>query len=54
VSLEINPKVKTLAATWSMNITGMTHIGNLQVIRKDTDILVERFISIYRAVNKPK
>ncbi|PKN17321.1 MAG: hypothetical protein CVU71_16190 [Deltaproteobacteria bacterium HGW-Deltaproteobacteria-6] len=54
VSLEVNPKVKTLANTWSVNITGMTNIGNLHLIKKDADVLLERFIQAHRSVNRRK
>lgn len=54
VSLEMNPKIKTLADTWSINITGMTNIGNLHVMKKDTDHLLDRFIQVYRSMNKQK
>jgi hypothetical protein len=51
VYLEINPKVKTLADTWSINITGVANIGNLNVIKKDEDVLLDRFIQAYKSVN---
>jgi hypothetical protein len=54
VHLEANPKVKTLADTWSINITGMANIGNLNVVTKDTSILLDRFIQAYRSANKRK
>lgn len=54
VSLENNPRIKTLADTWSVNITGMTNIGNLNVIRKDADVLLERFIQAFKSVNGHK
>ncbi len=54
VRLEINPKVKTLADTWSINITGVANIGNFNVIKKDTDVLLQRFIQAYRSVNGHK
>ena len=52
VSLEANPKVRTLASTWSISITGLANIGNLNLIRQDTGVLVGRFVQAYRAVNK--
>jgi len=52
VSLEVNPKVKTLADTWSINITGVANIGNLNVIKKDAAVLLERFIQAYNSVNR--
>jgi hypothetical protein len=54
VSLEVNPKIKTLADTWSINITGVANIGNLNVLRKDAIVLVDRFIQAYKSVNKSK
>jgi len=50
--LEANPQAKTLAATWSMNITGQANIGNLNLIRQDVGALAGRFVQAYRAVNK--
>ncbi|HNY73254.1 MAG TPA: hypothetical protein PKL55_06920 [Syntrophales bacterium] len=52
VYLEANPKVRTMATTWSMNMTGMANIGNLHIVRNDAMVLVERFVAAYRAVNK--
>jgi hypothetical protein len=54
VNLEANTKVRTMATTWSMNMTGSANIGNLHIIRNDAMVLVERFIVAYRAVNKGK
>jgi hypothetical protein len=54
VSLEANPKVKTLADTWSINITGVANIGNLNVIKKDVDVLLEQFIRAHLSANKHK
>jgi len=44
VSLEANPAVKTLAGTWSLNLTGMANIGNLKQISHDLNALTEKFI----------
>lgn len=52
VNLEVNPKIKTLADTWSINITGMANIGNLNTIKKDVFVLLERFLQAHRSVNK--
>lgn len=52
VLLEADPQIKSLANTWSINITGFTNIGNLQVIKNDVGVLVDRFIQGYMAVNK--
>ena len=53
VCLEQDPKVKTLADTWSINITGVTHVGNLGLIKKDSMVLLEKFVKAYAAANKP-
>ncbi|MHB8093277.1 MAG: hypothetical protein ACYDH8_17020 [Syntrophales bacterium] len=50
--LDANPQAKTLAATWSMNITGQANIGNLNLIRQDVGALAGRFVQAYRAGNK--
>ena len=49
--LETNPKVRTLAGTWSLSITGVANTGNLQVIRQDVGVLAERFVKAYQAAN---
>ena len=43
-TLEANPGVKTLADTWSLNITGMTNIGNLKQIQQDLGALLKKFV----------
>lgn len=53
-SLEVNPKVRTLASTWSMTMTGVANIGNLNIIRGDLGVLMGRFVQAYHAVNKVK
>ena len=50
--LEANPHVKTLAGTWSISITGLANIGNLNLIRQDVGVLTERFLGAWKAVNK--
>ena len=50
--LEASPQVKTLASTWSLNITGLANIGNLNLIRQDVGALAGKFVQAYRAVNK--
>ncbi len=47
VSLEVNPAIKTLADTWSINITGVANIGNMSVIRNDVMVLVERYVQAH-------
>jgi len=54
VHLEVNPKIKTWTDTWSINVTGLANIGNLNVIKKDTAVLLEQFIQAYRTVNSIK
>ncbi|MDP2267876.1 MAG: hypothetical protein Q8K46_01790, partial [Deltaproteobacteria bacterium] len=49
--LEANPQVKTLAGTWSISVTGLANIGNLNLIRQDVGVLAGRFVQAYRAVN---
>lgn len=44
VVLEAHPEIKVLADTWSLNVTGMTNIGNLKQIRQDLGRLLTRFI----------
>ena len=51
-TLDANPQLKTLATTWSINITGQANIGTLNVIRKDAGVMVGRFVQAYRGVNK--
>ena len=50
--LEASPLMKTLASTWSLNITGLANIGNLNLIRQDVGALAGTFVQAYRAVNK--
>ncbi len=50
--LEANPRLKTLAGTWSLNITGQANIGSLNLIRQDVGALAGRFVQAYRAANK--
>jgi hypothetical protein len=52
VSLVANPKVKALADTWSLNMTGMANIGNLDNVKHGLMELVGKFMQAYRAVNK--
>ena len=49
VSLEANPSIKTLASTWSINITGVANIGTLGVIKNAVDGLVSRFITALKS-----
>ena len=52
VSIAANPKIKTIATTWSLSITGIADIGKLQVINKDLQILLDRFIAAHVAANR--
>ncbi len=54
VSLDINPSIKTLASTWSLNMTGIANIGTLDSIRSNVARLTDRFIEAYRAANQKK
>ena len=52
--LEANPKIKTLAATWSISATGLANIGNLHLIRQDAQALVRRFVQAYKVANNKR
>ncbi|OPX99799.1 MAG: hypothetical protein A4E58_00214 [Syntrophorhabdus sp. PtaB.Bin006] len=52
VAMEANPQVKTLAGTWSINMTGIAEIDELNVVGKNVAILVDRFISAYESANR--
>jgi hypothetical protein len=52
VFLEANPQIRSLTGTWTMNITGVANIGNLDLIRKDVGALTDRFIQALAAVNR--
>jgi hypothetical protein len=54
VKMEANPKINALAATWSMNMTGMANIGTLNIIKGDVEVLLGRFQQAYWAVNNKK
>ena len=51
VSLDSNPKIKTLASTWAINVTGVVNIGNLNVLRDNILVMVNRFAEAYKSVN---
>ena len=51
-TLDANPQTKTLAVTWSLNMTGQANIGTLNVIRQDTEVLVGRFVQAWKAGGK--
>jgi len=52
VTLVSDPQVKTMAVTWSLNMTGQANIGTLDVIRQDTNILVERFVEAWKKAGR--
>jgi len=52
--LSANPQVKTLAGTWSISITGLANIGNLNLIRQDAGGLAGRFAAAWKLVNRNK
>jgi hypothetical protein len=54
VLLESDPRIKALADTWSINITGEVNIGNLKLLNKATLVLVESFIQAYKTVSQQK
>jgi hypothetical protein len=54
VYMEANPKIQTLATTWSVNMTGMTNIGKLDIIRSDTGVLVGKFVEAFKGINDGK
>ena len=54
VVLEADPKLKTLASTWDISMTGVANIGTLNTIRSNVEILIDRFIQAYRSVNPKK
>jgi hypothetical protein len=51
-SLEVNPKVKTLVSTWSVNITGTANIGSLTTLTDQVKTLADIFIKAYQSVNQ--
>jgi hypothetical protein len=44
-------QVKTLAGTWSMNMTGVADRESLNAIKDNIGHLTDRFISAYKSVN---
>ena len=52
-TLESNPTVKTLAATWSVNMTGVANVGTLNSIRENGAKMIDRFTEAYAAENRP-
>ena len=52
VSLDANPTVKTLAATWSTSMTGVVNTGTTDRINDYVKQLVQIFISAYSSANQ--
>jgi len=52
VVMEANPQIKTLAGTWSINMTGIAEVNEPNVIGKNITILVDRFINAYESANR--
>ena len=51
-TLETNPDTKTLASTWSINMTGIANIGTLNTIKGNVNTLVDRFIDACLSANR--
>ena len=51
-TLEANPDIKTLAGTWSINMTGIANIGTLNTIKDNVNTLVDRFIDAHLSANR--
>jgi len=54
VLLEANPKIKTLASTWSIDMTGVANIGTLSAIRNNVRTMTDRFIAAFQNANSKK
>jgi hypothetical protein len=52
VSLVSRPGEPISGATWSVNMTGVMNIGQLQTLDDNLGLLLDRFVQAYRAVNK--
>jgi len=51
-SLETTPSIKALVATWSVNMTGITNVGSLNVLHDNVQSLVDIFIRAYLSENR--
>lgn len=51
VFTDSNKRMKTLAGTWGISITGMTRTDRMDVIRQDLFTLIDKFTEAYWAVN---
>ena len=54
VYMEANPKIQALATTWCINMTGLTNIGKLDIIRSDTGVLIGKFVEAFKGTNDGK
>ncbi len=52
VAMEANPQTKTLASTWSLDMTGTVDVEKPDGVRRNVGILVDRFVSAYQSANK--
>lgn len=51
-NLENNPSIRMNAVTWSLNMTGVVNIGTMNKLQDNVNVLVDRFVSAYRSVNR--
>jgi hypothetical protein len=51
VSMEADSDIKTLASTWSINMTGIADVDKLDIIRDALANLTDRFTKAYWTVN---
>jgi hypothetical protein len=54
VAMEADPRIKSLAVTWSTSMTGAVHLGNLNLLSQSLNTLLDKFIEAYREVNVQK
>lgn len=53
-SLEANPSIKTLAPTWSVNMTGVTDVASLHSFHQNIQALVDVFLKAYSSENRKR
>ena len=51
VAMETDPQIKSLVATWDINMTGAVNLGNLNILNQNLNTLLDKFIKGYREVN---
>jgi hypothetical protein len=51
VIMAANSKIKSLADTWSINMTGIVNVGTMDKLKESVGILIDRFIFAHQAVN---